>query len=174
MSNAETLMRGTAVLLMAFTVLPSCRKPKDAVKSDLVEAGYQLTAPDLLRAAAHNDVPALKKFVSGGFAMDSTDPAGDSALHAAAAAGARDSADFLLTRGLSLDRPGASNRTPLMAAVVADQTEMVRWLLRQGADPRLKDADGFSALMLGVREGRAPSVGELAPYHRESLDAGPA
>ena len=58
-----------------------------------------------------------------------------------------------------------------MAAVLADQTEMVRWLLRQGADPRLKDRDGFSPLMLAVRDGKSGPVAELAPYHRESLDS---
>ena len=47
---------------------------------------------------------------------------------------------------------------------------MVRWLLRQGADPRLKDKEGFTPLMLAVREGKSGSVGELASYNREDLD----
>ena len=57
-----------------------------------------------------------------------------------------------------------------MAAVIADQTAMVRWLLRQGADPKLKDKDGFRPLMLAVREGKPGSVAELAAYDREDLD----
>jgi hypothetical protein len=48
---------------------------------------------------------------------------------------------------------------------------MTGWLLRQGADPRLKDKDGYAALMLAVREGAAGAVEELAPYHRDSLDS---
>ena len=171
MRKLGNLMCGGLSLALVLAALPSCRKPRDAVKSDLVEAGYQMTAPDLLRAAARNDVPALKKFASGGFPLDSADEAGDSALHAAAAAGAEESADFLLGRGLAVDLPGASGRTPLMAAVLGDRTGMVGWLLRQGADPRLKDEEGFSALLLGVREDRPGAVGELAPYHRDGLDA---
>ena len=157
-----------AVSLAGFS---ACRKPADAVKSDLGEAGYKLTAADWFRASSSNDASAMKKFIAGGFAPDTRDTSGDSALHAAAAAGAKDTADFLLDRGLSVDLPGASGRTPLMAAVNGDQSTMVRWLLRQGADPRIKDSEGFVALMLAVREGKAGSVEELAPYHREGLDS---
>jgi ankyrin repeat protein len=157
-----------AVLLAAAA---GCRKPAEAVKSDLGEAGYQLTTADLLRASGRDDVSALKKFVSAGFKIDSLSADGNSALHAAASAGARKAADYLLERGLTIDQPGASNRTPLMAAVLSKQTEMVSWLLRQGADPRLKDKDGYAALMLAVRVGAAGAVAELAPYHRDSLDS---
>ena len=59
---------------------------------------------------------------------------------------------ILLDRGVTIDLRGASDRSPLMAAVTGGQTAMVRWRLRQGADPRLKDQDAFTPLMLGVRE----------------------
>jgi ankyrin repeat protein len=140
------------------------------VKSDLGEAGYQLTTADWFRASRGNDTAALKKFIAGGFAAATPDETGDSALHAAAYAGARDSADFLMDRGLSVDLRGALDRTPLMAAVMGNQTAMVRWLLRQGADPRAKDKEGFVPLMLAVREGKSGAVEELAPYNRENLD----
>jgi ankyrin repeat protein len=140
------------------------------VKSDLGEAGYQLTTADWFRASRGNDASALKKFVAGGFATDTRDEKGDSALHAAAFTGAQDSADFLLDRGMSVDLRGAADRTPLMSAVMGGQTSMVRWLLRQGADPRVKDKEGFAPLMLAVREGKPGPVEELAPYNRENLD----
>jgi hypothetical protein len=129
-----------------------------------------LTTGDWFRAARDNDVTAMKKFVAGGFAADSRDETGDSALHAAAAAGAQGAAEYLLNRGLSTDLRGGMDRTPLMSAVIADETQMVRWLLRQGADPRAKDSEGFMPIMLAVREGRGGAVAELAPYSRESLD----
>lgn len=165
----KVLGSGLAVAI-SLAASPSCRKPAEAVKSDLREAGYQLTAADWFRAARANDAPALKKFIASGFAADTRDETGDSALHAAAAAGAQTAADFLLDRGLAVDLRGASDRTPLMAAVIGDQTAMVRWLLRQGAAPRAKDKDGFIPLMLAVREGKAGAVAELAPYKRENLD----
>lgn len=165
------LLGGAAALVVLMVAPTSCRKPADAVKSDLKEAGYQLTTEDWFKASRANDVPALKKFVASGFAFDARDASGDSALHAAASAGAEHSADFLLDRGMSVDLRGASDRTPLMAAVLGDQTAMVRWFLRQGADPRMKDEEDFSPLMLAVREGRAGPVAELAPHHRENLDS---
>ncbi len=165
----KCLWSGLAVTL-AITALPSCRKPAEARKSELSEAGYQLTTADWFRASRSNDVPALKKFLASGFPADTRDDSGDSALHAAAAEGALAAADFLMDHGLSADVRGASNRTPLMAAVLGDQTKVVRWLLHQGADPRAKDSDGFLPLMLAVRDGKTGSVAELAPYNRENLD----
>lgn len=159
-----------AVVVFLLALLPSCKKRGEAVKSDLGEAGYQLTTEDWFRASGANDVPALKKFISGKFPADSRNGEGDCALHAAAAAGAQGAADFLLNRGLAVDVRGAAERTPLMAAVLGDQTEMVSWLLRQGADPSLKDQEGFKPLMLAVREGRPAAVAELAAYSREDLD----
>lgn len=158
------------MIAVSLCVFPSCKRRAETVKSDLGEAGYQLTPDDWFRASRENDVTALKKFVSGGFSPGTRNSEGDSALHAAAAAGAKGSADYLLKRGLSVDLRGASERTPLMAAVIGNQTEMARWVLRQGADPRLKDKDGFKPLMLAVREGHTGAVEELAAYSREDLD----
>ena len=160
-----------ALFAMSLVVLPSCKKKhSEAVKSDLKEAGYKLTPEDWFRASRENNVSALKKFVSAGFAADTRNAEGNSALHLAAAGGAQGAADLLLKRGLAIDLRGSNERTPLMEAVMADQTEIVRWLLRQGADPRLKDKEGFKPLMLAVREGKSGAVEELAPYDREDLD----
>ena len=160
-------------VLMAACLLAvvSCRKPAEASKSELSEAGYALTTADLLRAAGRDDVAALTKFVTAGFDVKSRDASGNSALHAAAAAGAQKAADYLLRRGLPIDLEGANKRTPLMSAVLANQTSMVNWLLRQGANPQLKDAEGYLALMLAVREGATGAVAELAPHHRDKLDS---
>jgi ankyrin repeat protein len=154
-----------------FAPLTSCRKPADAMKSDLGEAGYQLTTADWFRASRTDDTAALKKFIAAGFAIDSRDERGDSALHAAVAVGAKNAADFLMDRGLAVDLKGSADHTPLMAAVLGNQAAMVRWLLRQGADPRAKDKDGFMPLMLAVREGKSGPAAELAPYTRDSLDS---
>ncbi len=166
----NSLSRTAAFALAAAALLPSCQRRHETVKSDLSEAGYQLTTADWFRASRSNDVAALRKFNAAKFPTDSRDSSGDSALHAAATGGAQKSADYLLSHGLKVDALGAMDRTPLMAAVLADQTETVRWLLRQGANPTLKDKEGFCPLMLAVREGKPGSVTELAPYDRENLD----
>lgn len=130
-----------------------------------------MTAEGWFSAVRGNDVAVMRKMVDGGFDMNTPDAGGDGALHAAAAAGAKEAGEYLLDRGFSIDSAGAAGRTPLMAAVMADKPEMVKWLLRQGADPKPKDDDGFMALMLAVTEGRGECVEELAPYHREDLDS---
>ncbi len=171
MQGIGGIFRNALLLAVFLMASAACRKPAEAVKSDLGEAGYELTTADLLRASGRDDVSALKKFVAAGFKIDSRSADGDSALHAAASTGARKAADFLLARGLAIDLTGAADRTPLMAAVLGKQTEMVGWLLRQGANPRIKDKDGYAALMLAVREGASGAAAELAPYHRDSLDS---
>lgn len=171
MSGLGRMIGGGLAVAISLAALNSCRKPKEAVKSDLGEAGYQITTADWFRASRDNAVPAMKKFLAAGFSVNARNEAGDSALHAAAAAGALNSADFLMDQGLTVDLRGALERTPLMAAVLGNQTTMVRWLLRQGADPRAKDKEGFLPLMLAVREGKAAAVAELAPYSRENLDS---
>lgn len=170
MKRSSGRITGVALAAVFLTALPACRRKSETVKSDLHEAGYQLTAEDWFRAAGGNDVEALKKFVAGKFPTDTRNGAGDTALHATAAHGAQEAADFLLNQRLSVDVRGAADRTPLMAAVIAGQTEMTRWLLRQGADPSLRDGEGYRPLMLAVREGKAGAVGELAPYDRGELD----
>jgi ankyrin repeat protein len=164
-------LRNGGLMTACLLAVVSCRKPAEASKSDLTEAGYALTTADWLRAAGRDDVSALKKFVAAGFDTAAQNEAGDSALHAAAVGGALKAADYLLTRGLPIDLANHTKRTPLMSAVLANQTSAVNWLLRQGADPRLKDAEGYSALMLAVREGANGAVAELAPYQRDSLDS---
>jgi len=148
----------------------SCTKRGGGAATELRDAGYTLTQEDWFKASAADDVEAMKQFAVANFAMDAVDSTGDTALHIAAGAGAEQSADFLLRRGLAIDLRGANDRTPLMRAVVADRPAMVGWLLRQGADPRLQDADGFRPLLLAVREGSSGSIVELAPYSREDLD----
>jgi ankyrin repeat protein len=160
-----------ALCVIALGGLGSCKKRGATINTDLGEAGYKFTTEDWFRASREANLAALKKFVAGGFAVDTRDGAGDSALHAAAQAGTEKSADYLLGRGLPIDLRGAMERTPLMTAVLANKTQMVRWLLRQGAAPRLKDKEGYTALMLAVREGAVGSLGELAIHTREDLDS---
>jgi hypothetical protein len=151
--------------------LSNCRKKSEAAEKEIGEAGYALTSGGWFAAVRGNDVPVMRKMVDGGFDAKTVDAGGDGALHVAAASGNREAAEYLLNHGFPIDAPGAGGRTPLMASVMADKPAMVKWLLRQGADPKPKDHGGFMALMLAVTEGRKECVEELAPHHREDLDS---
>ncbi len=167
--NATTLA-ALGLGCSAFFLLPGCGKREEAVRQELKESGYDLTPEAWFRAAESDDTTALSRLLKGGIELDVRNGAGDSALHAAAAAGMQKSAGFLLDRGMAVDLPGGQDRTPLMSAVIDGRPAMVRYLLKQGADPLKKDADGFKPLMIAVREGRADMVAELAAYDREDLD----
>jgi ankyrin repeat protein len=168
MQTKRTTAVVTACLCLSFN---GCRKrDTDEAKAELVEAGFQFTQTDWFRAARQNDRAALVKFINGKFPADTRDAAGNSALHESARAGSELAADYLLKCGLLLDSRGEKGFTPLMTAIASDQTAMVGWLLRQGADQTLKNNDGLSPLMLAVKEGRAGSVVELAAHTRQDLD----
>ena len=158
------------VAVAVAAVAPSCRRPADAAKDALGDAGYQHTPEDWLRAVREDNVAVMKRFLAGGFAIDTRDAGGDSALHVAAAAGAPQAAEFLLNKRLPVDQRGSGGRTPLMAAVAANQPKMTRWLLRQGASPKLRDETGYTPLMTAVRENAVSVIGELAPATRDELD----
>lgn len=157
-------------LLLAACVLAGCKNPEESARQELKDRGYEFTPEAFFRAAESDDVGALAGLVEQGMAVDTRNAAGDTALHAAAVAGMRKSADFLLDRKLPVDVEGAEGRTPLMAVVLAGPPAMARYLLSQKADPLKKDAAGYKPLMLAVKAGRADMVAELAPYDREKLD----
>ena len=156
--------------LVALMLVAACRKPADAGKAELGDAGYVMTQEDWFRAVKENNVSAMKKFVQAGMAWEGADEGGDLAIHKAAGAGAREAAGFLLDKGMDVNARGAEGLTPLMNAAMRDSGEMVRWLLRHGGDPQAVTEDGYSALMLAVKEGKAGTVKELAVAQRGSLD----
>ena len=168
-------MCGKPILILLagamLTGLTACKDGKEAAKKELKEKGYDLTPEAFFRAAESDDTAMLGELIRNGIAVDTRDSAGDTALHAAAAAGMKKSVEFLLGKGLPVDVAGAGERTPLMAAVLDGNPGMVRYLLARKADPRKKDVQGFTPLMLAVTKGRPGMVAELAPHDRENLDA---
>lgn len=151
--------------------LAACKKdPGESSAEAVEEAGYELSAEACFRAAASDDLKALRGMRAAGLSLEIADGRGRTALHAAAGGGAVRAVDFLLDEGLEVDVADEAGRTPLMAAVIRSSPEIVRHLLAQGADPRARDSENYKPLMLAVREGREEMVRELAPYVRQDLD----
>jgi hypothetical protein len=156
---------------VALAGLTACKDRKESAKEELKEKGYDLTPEAFFRAAESDDTAMLGELMKNGIAAETRNSAGDTALHAAAAAGMKKSVEFLLEKGVAVDVTGAEDRTPLMATVLNGSPEMARYLLSRRADPRKKDAEGFTPLMLAVTKGKPGMVAELAPHDRENLDA---
>ena len=84
-----------------------------------------------------------------------------SALRAAASAGDAARARALLAGGAPLEDRDAAGRTPLLLAVIDNQSELVRVLLDAGANVNALDAAGQSALALARGAGHADLVALL-------------
>ena len=83
--------------------------------------------------------------------------AGWTPLHYAAASGDEEIAGLLIARKAKLDAvsPRASGAyTPLMMAAREGQEGVARLLLAQGANPRLKNGEGLTAVQIAARAGR--------------------
>ncbi len=71
-------------------------------------------------------------------------PTRGTALHQAARRGCVPVAEALLDYGATIDARDAKGETPLRRAVNCRQTEMIRLLVRQGADPHAADRRGVT------------------------------
>jgi hypothetical protein len=88
---------------------------------------------------------------------------GTTALHLAAFAGRVEAVELLLRRGAAVDTI-ARNRfrnTPLVLAVLGGQESTARALLARGADPRVPEEGGLTALHLAAAEGSVALVSLL-------------
>ena len=68
---------------------------------------------------------------------------------------------LLLEAGAQLDGASFDGRTALMMAAMFNRTEIVDYLLAQGADPHAKDANGVTALAAAQTMGAADTVAQL-------------
>lgn len=67
-------------------------------------------------------------------------------LHYACTNGHLSVAEFLIARGAQVDALSPSDTTPLMMAIRAGNIQLVRLLLENGADIRIRNHQGFSAI----------------------------
>ncbi|HET6631816.1 MAG TPA: ankyrin repeat domain-containing protein [Rhodanobacteraceae bacterium] len=122
--------------------------------------GRRLRATDLPAAACVGDAAAVERLLQFGFAVDTRDAQGASALLRACGGGHAETARVLLAAGADPAQTTASGATPLSAAISARQADLVRLLVAQGAplDQRLRG--GATALLVACALGLAP-VAEL-------------
>ncbi|BDX21518.1 hypothetical protein TUM22923_08390 [Polynucleobacter sp. TUM22923] len=67
-------------------------------------------------------------------------------LHYACTTGKLDVAQFLLSNGAKINALSQSETTPLMMAVGSGNDNLIKYLLDQGADLRLRNHEGYSAI----------------------------
>lgn len=94
------------------------------------------SANAMARFSAHDDIVALEMLAGRGAQVDALTPDGETALCAAARAGAMGATHWLLARGadLELRKDERRNETPLIAAVCAGRRKIVEALVARGAN----------------------------------------
>ena len=87
---------------------------------------------------------------------------GDTPLIVAARVGFEDGAEWLLSVGAKVDGANRMGETPLIVAVQQREPELVKLLLKSGADPDKPDsAAGYSARDYAARDPRAREILQL-------------
>ena len=117
----------------------------------------------LMMAAFKGNRPAAEALIAKGAAVNRP---GWTALHYAAAAGDNAIAGLLLQRGAQVDAvsPRASGSyTPLMMAAREGKEDTAVFLLKHGANPKLKNGEGLTAAEIAARADHASVAKALAP-----------
>lgn len=129
------------------------------------------------KAASNGDIPTLKEYVDGGYAVDTSGPdmpwlnqKGNPVIAAAAAAKKCAAVDYLLSAGAKPDFMGIKyGWTPIAHAAQAGATDCVRSLLAAGARPDVAlERGGDTPLIMAAYQGHFDVV-KLLVEHGASL-----
>lgn len=102
----------------------------------------------LMMASIDGNLPLVKTLVQQRKAQ--IDHIGWTPLHYACAKGHFEVAQYLIANGAIIDSLSPGNTTPLMMAVQSGNEALVKLLLDKGADLRLKNTNGLTAIDIAV------------------------
>ncbi|XP_054255789.1 ankyrin repeat domain-containing protein 16 [Indicator indicator] len=91
-------------------------------------------------------------------------------LHEAASMGHGDCVSYLLERGASVDCLKKADWTPLMMACTRPNLEVIKALVEHGANPLLKNKDGWNCFHIASREGHTHVLQYLLDVSPSSWD----
>lgn len=103
----------------------------------------------LQRACKKGDLAEVKSLIERGADANESDFGGFTCLHEAALAGHTDIVEYLIEQGANVNKQAlefGDFETPLMDAAENKHIDTVKILLKNGADPDICNADGYSAL----------------------------
>jgi ankyrin repeat protein len=166
MALALVLLCTGAAVLAARPRLPALQ-----ARVELWRRGIPAGDPAAVLAATRDDdVERLALLHQAGVPLDVAGPDGETAVHVAAAADAREAMAFLLEHGLS---PDAGTVTPLGRALEAGHAETARMLLARGADANAAVGSARQpALVYAARTGDAGLLRLLLDHDADPDRAG--
>jgi len=108
-------------------------------------------------AVANNHAEVVDRLIAAGADLNAADSTGLTPLHAGLAA---DTAvlDKLSRQGARIHTTNVYGSTPLHTAAASANVTAVKWLLDQGADPTIKNENGFTPLDLARKDSEAAEV----------------
>ncbi|MEO7493913.1 MAG: ankyrin repeat domain-containing protein [Massilia sp.] len=127
-------------------------------KVDLERQAHNGNTPLMMAAFKHNK-PAVLAMLARGAVVNRP---GWTALHYAAASGDDEIAAILLEHHAYIDAEALAKFTPLMMAAREGHETTVALLLDAGADPRLKNTEGMTALNIAERADKPRIVALIA------------
>ncbi|MET0376985.1 MAG: ankyrin repeat domain-containing protein [Rhizorhabdus sp.] len=120
---------------------------------------YSTGETALMITIKRRDLTWSRFLLGKGANPNAKDAQGNSALHAAALLGFQEGAELLVGQRAQVNLANNSGETPLIIAVQQRNTPMVRFLLTNGADPKLADRiAGKSALDYAADDPRGAAV----------------
>ena len=122
--------------------------------------GRKLQGTDLPGAVLAKDLPAVKKLLRLGLAVNELDKKGSTALIHACGQGQADMVRLLIKHGADAKVPARSGATALWAAISQAHTEVLEELLQHGADVNQSVA-GYPPLNLACLSGVPEQVAQL-------------
>ncbi len=147
----------------------------ESLAGRLIAEGYDIDPVDinggtpLAWAARTNQVGMMELLVAHGADPAHADSNG-SVLQAAAERGSLEAIDFLVERGVDIDHANRWGITPLMMALMRDQTEAALALIGHGANPDAVTNQGSTTLIRAVESG-SPAVVERLVAAGATVDA---
>lgn len=114
------------------------------------------------KAASSGTVGELQLLESKGYSLTAPDEQDSTPLHLAAYKGQKEIVEYLLSRpGLLKDPIDKQGYTPLILAASSGHSDIVSMLLAAGCDPKIKGADGGTALHKAAAQGQLKCVETL-------------
>ncbi|KAL8558722.1 hypothetical protein ACOMHN_036389 [Nucella lapillus] len=117
---------------------------------------------DIVRATQYGVLPRVRELVEAGFDVNQMDKENVSLLHWAAINNRIDIVKYFISKGSVVDRLGGDlNSTPLHWATRQGHLNMVVLLMVYGADPSVRDGEGYSCIHLAAQFGHTAIVAYL-------------
>lgn len=124
------------------------------------------------RRSAIDGTQALVDLVSAGVPPDVHDSPSRSALGCMARQKDQHAVTLLMEAGAARNNPEIKNEA-LTGAALAGDLQLVRLMLKYGADPNAAGHDGETALMAAAASGKSDMVAEILKYHPDVNARGP-